>query len=136
VSPRSLSSATPARTEAELDARLATLERSLDSTASAEAAENLLNAFGYYADEHMWDAAAQLFATDGWAAVPGVGIYAGRERLRAALQATFGGRRAKASSSCIRSRSPWFMRPPAAARRGSARVSRRSTCAKTATTRM
>ena len=91
-----LAAATPARTEAELDSRLAALERSLASTASVEAAENLLNAYGYYADEHMWGAAAQLFATDGWAAVPGVGIYAGRERLRAALQATFGNRRAGA----------------------------------------
>jgi hypothetical protein len=91
-----LAAASPARTPAELDARLAALERSLGSTASAEAAENLLNAFGYYADEHMWDAAAQLFAAYGWAEVPGVGIYAGRERLRAALQATFGSRRAGA----------------------------------------
>ncbi|HEY3516359.1 MAG TPA: nuclear transport factor 2 family protein [Gammaproteobacteria bacterium] len=93
VAPQPLAAATPARTQAELDARLAALERSLDGTASIEAAENLLNAYGYYADEHMWDAAAQLFAPDGWAAVPGVGLYAGRERLRAALQATFGGRR-------------------------------------------
>jgi len=91
-----LAAATPARAQAELDARLAALEHSLGSVTSVEAAENLLNAFGYYADEHMWDAAAQLFATDGWAEVPGVGIYAGRERLRAALQATFGGRRAGA----------------------------------------
>jgi hypothetical protein len=94
VAAPSLAAAAPARTQAELDGRLAALERSLGSVASAEAAENLLNAFGYYADEHMWDAAAQLFATDGWAEVPGVGIYAGRERLRAALQATFGHRRA------------------------------------------
>jgi hypothetical protein len=88
-----LAAAAPVRTEAELDARLTALERSLGSTASVEAAENLLNAYGYYADEHMWDAAARLFAPDGWAVVPGVGIYAGRERLQAALQATYGDRR-------------------------------------------
>jgi len=88
-----LAAAAPAQTEAELAARLAALEGALGSTAAAESAENLVNAFGYYADEHLWDAAAQLFTVDGWAAVPGVGIYAGRERLRAALQATFGGRR-------------------------------------------
>src|SRR5690606_29378323 len=52
--------------------------------------------FGYYADEHLWDAAAQLFAADGWAEVPGIGVYVGREPLRAALQAAFGGRRAGA----------------------------------------
>jgi len=91
-----LAAATTPRTEAELGTRLAALERSLERTASVEAAENLLNAYGYYADEHMWDAAAQLFTTDGWAAAPGVGIYVGRERLRAALQATFGARRAGA----------------------------------------
>jgi hypothetical protein len=86
-----LATATPARTEAELDSRLTALERSLGSTASVEAAANLLNAYGYYADERMWDAAARLFAPDAWAAVPGVGIYTGRDRLRTALQATFGG---------------------------------------------
>jgi hypothetical protein len=93
VAAQPLAAGTPVRTQAELGARLAALERSLDSTASIEAAEALLNAYGYYADEHMWDAAAQLFTPDGWVAVPGIGIYAGRERLRAALQATFGGRR-------------------------------------------
>jgi hypothetical protein len=63
------------------------------AAAAAANAENLLNAFGYYADEHLWDAAAQLFAVDGWAEVPGIGVYVGREPLRAALQAAFGGRR-------------------------------------------
>jgi len=53
----------------------------------------VLNAFGYYADEHLWNAAAELFATNGWAEVPGVGVYVGKEHLRAALQAVFGGRR-------------------------------------------
>jgi hypothetical protein len=96
VAAPALAPAIPARTQAELDARLTALERSLGSVASTEAAENLVNAFGYYADEHLWDAAAQLFVADGWAEVPGVGIYAGRERLRAALQTTFGGRRAGA----------------------------------------
>ena len=80
-------------TSAELDAHLAALEQALDAAAAAVTAENLLNAFGYYADEHSWDAAAQLFAADAWAEVPGVGVYVGRERLGAALQAAFGGRR-------------------------------------------
>ena len=93
VAAQPLLPATPARTPAELDARVAALERSLDTATATESAENLVNAYGYYADEHMWDAAAQLFAADGWAEVPGVGIYSGRERLRAALQAAFGGRR-------------------------------------------
>ena len=93
----SVSAETPAltpaaQTAAELDARLAALEQALHAAAAAATAENLLNAFGYYADEHLWEAAAQLFAADAWAEVGGVGVYVGRERLRAALQTTFGGR--------------------------------------------
>ena len=83
-----------AKTSAELAARLGALEHALEAAAAAANAENLLNAFGYYADEHQWDAAVQLFAADAWAEVPGVGTYVGRPRLRAALQAAFGARRA------------------------------------------
>jgi len=93
VAAEPLERAADAKTAAELDARLAALEHALHDAAAAAAAENLLNAFGYYADEHLWDAAAQLFATDAWAEVPGAGVYVGRERLRAALQAKLGGRR-------------------------------------------
>jgi len=93
VAAEPLERAADAKTTAELDARLAALEQALHDGAAAAAAENLLNAFGYYADEHLWDAAAQLFATDAWAEVPGAGVYVGRERLRAALQAKLGGRR-------------------------------------------
>ena len=66
----------PQRHKAELDARLAALEQALDAAAAAATAENLLNAFGYYADEHLWDAAAQLFATDA------LGRSARRRRVR------------------------------------------------------
>ena len=83
-----------AKTSADLAARLGGLEGALEAAAAAANAENLLNAFGYYADEHQWDAAAQLFAADAWAEVPGVGAYVGRAKLRAALQAKFGARRA------------------------------------------
>jgi len=86
-------SAAAARTPAELDARLVALEQALEGAAATAAAENLLNALGYYADEHRWEAAAQLFASDAWAEVPGVGVFVGRERLRAALEAAHGGRR-------------------------------------------
>jgi SnoaL-like protein len=83
-----------ANTSAGLAARLGALEQALEATATEANAENLLNALGYYADEHQWDAAAQLFAADAWAEVPGVGAYVGRAKLRAALQAAFGARRA------------------------------------------
>jgi hypothetical protein len=90
----SLAPTAPARTPAELEAKLIELERALHDAAAMAAAENLLNAFGYYADEHAWDAAAQLFAADAWAEVAGAGIYVGRDRLRDALQAQYGARRA------------------------------------------
>src|SRR5690606_21338435 len=91
-----LAAAPAATTIAELGARLAAIESALAEAATAAAAENLLNAFGYYADEHLWSAAAELFAADAWAEVPGIGVYVGRESLRAALQAAYGGRRAGA----------------------------------------
>jgi hypothetical protein len=91
---QSLTPDKPARTPAELDAKLADLERALHDAAAAATAENLLNAFGYYADEHAWDAASQLFAADAWAEIPDAGIYVGRDRLRDALHARYGGRRA------------------------------------------
>jgi hypothetical protein len=84
----------PASMPHEVEARLAALEQTLASAAAAAAAENLVNAFGYYADEHLWESAAQLFAADAWAEVGDAGIYVGREELRAALQAAYGGRRA------------------------------------------
>jgi hypothetical protein len=93
VAAQTLASAPNARTPAELASRLDALEQALDAAVAAATAENLLNAFGYYADEHLWDAAAQLFGAEAWTEVPGVGVYVGRERLRTALQAAFGGRR-------------------------------------------
>jgi hypothetical protein len=83
-----------AKTSAELGARLGALEHAVEAAAAAVNAENQLNAFGYYADEHQWDAAAQLFAVDAWAEVAGAGAYLGRTKLRDALQAAFGARRA------------------------------------------
>ena len=85
-----------AQPAAALEARLVSLEQALRAAAAAAAAENLLNAFGYYADEHQWQAAAELFSADAWAEVPGVGVYVGRDHLRAGLQAAYGGRRAGA----------------------------------------
>jgi len=93
VAEEPLRPAAAAQTPAELSARLYALEQALEAAAAAANAENLLNAFGYYADEHQWDAAAELFAANAWAEIPGVGAYVGRARLHAALQAAFGDRR-------------------------------------------
>ncbi len=82
----------PPSTDGELEARLAAVERQLEAAAAYETAENLLNALSYYLDERLWDEAAELFARDGRVAVPAVGIYVGRERLRNALNALYGDR--------------------------------------------
>jgi hypothetical protein len=94
VAPEPLFPQRKVKTSAELGARLGGVENALHAAAAAANAENLLNAYGYYADEHEWDAAAQLFAADAWAEVPGVGAYAGRAKLRGALQAALGARSA------------------------------------------
>src|SRR5262249_5210197 len=85
--------APPARTAVELATRLEALERALDELAAADAPENLLNAVGHYADEHRWGGAAQVLSRDGSAAVGGAGVFAGRERVRAAFETAFGRRR-------------------------------------------
>jgi hypothetical protein len=51
----------PIRTVAELETRLAEAERKIDAALAYDAAENLVNAYGYFADESMWNQARDLF---------------------------------------------------------------------------
>ena len=68
-----------------IDARLGACERDVARLASLEAIENLQRAYGYYIDKGLWSEAADLFAADSsWEWGQG-GVYAGRERIRAAL---------------------------------------------------
>jgi hypothetical protein len=53
---------------------------------------NLQNTYGYYFDQKMWEAAANLFAGDGTLELGLRGVYAGRARIRRAL-AVIGGER-------------------------------------------
>lgn len=69
--------------------RLAAAERAAAVAVAYDAAENLLNAHSYYLDEMRWDDVADLFAADGWDEVGQLGVYAGRERIRAALRALY-----------------------------------------------
>ena len=69
--------------------RLAAVERAAAVAAAYDAAENLLNAHSYYLDEMRWDDVADLFAADGWDEVGQLGVYSGRERIRAALRALY-----------------------------------------------
>jgi hypothetical protein len=83
-----------ARALAALEARVGAAERGLAVASAYDGAENVANAYGYYLDEFRWDDAADLFAENGWKELPYVGIYQGRERIRASLKMLYpnGGR--------------------------------------------
>jgi SnoaL-like domain len=53
---------------------------------------NLQHSFGYYSDQKMWGAVANLFADDGTMELGLRGVYAGKDRIRRALS-TFSGAR-------------------------------------------
>ena len=53
---------------------------------------NLQHNYGYYFDQKIWEAAANLFASDGTMELGQRGVYAGRERIRRALNVLAGER--------------------------------------------
>jgi len=53
---------------------------------------NLQHSYGYYFDQKMWNSVADLFASDGTLELGQRGVYAGRDRVRRALN-TIGGER-------------------------------------------
>jgi hypothetical protein len=77
-----------------LESRVAAAQRGLAVASAYDGAENVANAYAYYLDEFRWDDAADLFAANGWKELPYVGIYRGRERIRASLKSVYpsGGR--------------------------------------------
>jgi hypothetical protein len=82
------------RALAALEPRVAAAERELAVASAFDGAENVANAYSYYLDEFRWDDIADLFAASGWKELPYVGIYRGRERIRASLKMLYpsGGR--------------------------------------------
>jgi hypothetical protein len=94
ASARTVGALRGARALAALEARVAAAERALDVASSHDAVENVANAYSYYLDEFRWDDAAALFAENGWKELPYVGIYRGRERIRASMNMLYptGGR--------------------------------------------
>jgi hypothetical protein len=52
--------------------------------------QNLQHSYGYYLDRKMWDDVADLFADDGSLEVAQRGVYAGKTRIRRALEALYG----------------------------------------------
>ncbi len=75
----------PAPGEADVAARLETLDRRIGRLEDANAIERLHDVYGYYVDARQWDRAADLFAEDGTSEVGQRGVYVGRERVRASL---------------------------------------------------
>jgi SnoaL-like domain len=92
--PRAAPAVTPAvtpaarPTAADLEAATAEAVREIRRVQDYDEIENLQNAYGYYLDKSLWDDVAGLFARDGSMEVDQAGVYVGRERIRAFLQAS------------------------------------------------
>ena len=85
-------SRTPAPASPSTDAGAAALERRVTRLEDLNAIKRLQRAYGYYVDEGQWDRVAELFADDATIEIGLDGVYRGRERIRAYLDALGGGR--------------------------------------------
>lgn len=72
-------------TLAVLSRRLADLARRAQTLNDEAEVQNLQNIYGYYVDRKMWDDVADLFTLDGTMELGQQGVYAGRKRIRRAL---------------------------------------------------
>ncbi len=68
-----------------LGSRLADLARRAQALNDENEVENLQHIYGYYVDRKMWDDVADLFAPDGTMELGLQGVYAGKARIRRAL---------------------------------------------------
>lgn len=80
----------PALDEASAAQQLLTLEQQAQRLLDEDAITNLHNAFGYYLDRKLWDDLADLFLPDGSFEYGQIGVFQGRERVRAVYE-HFGG---------------------------------------------
>jgi hypothetical protein len=74
-----------------LQAQLQQLQHEADRVADASAIKKLQRAYGYYHDQKMWDAMADLFAQDGTIEMSQDGVYVGQKRVRQYLNSLGGG---------------------------------------------
>jgi hypothetical protein len=72
---------------AALAARAAVLAQELALLEDQNAVERLQRAYGFYIDEALWSAAADLFAADATAEIGASGVYVGKAHIKALLQA-------------------------------------------------
>jgi ABC-type nitrate/sulfonate/bicarbonate transport system substrate-binding protein len=86
----SRNAAPPARTQAELETRLAEAERLVAVAEAFDGAENVSNAYGYYIDEFVWHDTSDLFAVNGQKELSYIGNYVGRERIRKSMITRYG----------------------------------------------
>jgi len=74
---------------------VALIERLLRRAVAYDAAENLASAYGYYLDEFMWDAVADLFEQDGKRDLGSIAFEVGREKIRQSLKSRYPGTKSK-----------------------------------------
>lgn len=86
ILPVSVPTALPELDLAEAEARLQALEQQAQRLLDEDAVINLHNAFGYYVDRKMWQDMAELFAEDSSFEYGQIGVFKGRERVRAAFE--------------------------------------------------
>lgn len=80
----------PQLDEATVAAQLLELEQQAQRLLDEDEITNLHNAFSYYIDRKMWDDVADLFLPDGSFEYGQIGVFQGRERVRAVYE-HFGG---------------------------------------------
>lgn len=80
----------PAKTVAELEARMARTKAEIGRLRDYDQIENLESVYGYYLDKNLWDQLADLFAKDSTMELAQRGVYQGQDHIRAFLHA-FGG---------------------------------------------
>ena len=71
-------------------ARLTQLAQRVQRLNDETHVQNLQHSYGYYLDRKLWDDVADLFAEDGSLEIGQRGVYAGKPRIRRALEALYG----------------------------------------------
>lgn len=89
TSSQTLSAAPTWKQGSDLQTTLARAEAQAQQAQAFDAVENLINAYAYYLDECMPQAAARLFAETGSNQIPGIGKYTGELRIAQALQMAY-----------------------------------------------
>ena len=85
-----LQSLSPVSSRASANKRLPRLQERVQRLNDETQVQNLQHIYGYYLDRKMWDDVADLFEEQGSFEVAGRGMYAGKDRIRRAMEALYG----------------------------------------------